>query len=264
MTEEYEFTQDTTIERIDQSSFNTTITDRWNITTVPCGGYVMAILARALGQHLPHPDPFSITGHFFKPIAPGPARIEVETMKSGKSISFGQAKLIQDGEERLRVTAAYGDLDQRNGLNHSTRTMADIPPFDECITGKIPMNFFHRINAAFSPESGRWLRGEHDENCEIAGWISFADNCPIDALALVLFADAFPPPIFRKAGPTGWVPTLELTVQIRGKPAPGPLRCRFATRSITEGYAEEDGEIWDSQGNLVALSRQLESIRFPG
>jgi acyl-CoA thioesterase len=32
---------------------------------------------------------------------------------------------------------------------------------------------------------------------------------------------------------------------------------KFSTRFITGGVLEEDGEIWDSSGRLVALSRQL-------
>jgi acyl-CoA thioesterase len=37
----------------------------------------------------------------------------------------------------------------------------------------------------------------------------------------------------------------------------GWLRCRFTTRFVTGGYLEEDGEVWDEAGRLVAQSRQL-------
>jgi len=53
------------------------------------------------------------------------------------------------------------------------------------------------------------------------------------------------------------VPTVELTVHVRGIPAPGPLQCRFSTRFVQGDSFEEDGEVWDSAGRLVALSRQL-------
>ena len=51
--------------------------------------------------------------------------------------------------------------------------------------------------------------------------------------------------------------TVELTVHVRARPAPGWLACRVATRYVTSGYHEEDFEIWDSGGTLVAQSRQL-------
>lgn len=223
----------------------------------------MAVAARALSKHLARPDPFSITGHFLKPVLPGPVEIQVDTLKTGRAISFGQARIMQNNEERLRVTGAFGALDERQGLTHVTRKLPEIPPFDDCLRGKIPLEFFKRVKAAFTPESGAWMHGQYDDNCEIAGWTSFIDGREPDALSLILFSDGYPPPVFRKVGPAGWVPTLEMTVQVRARPAPGPLRCSFSSRAITGGYAEEDGEIWDAEGTLVALSRQLEAIRLP-
>ena len=73
-----------------------------------------------------------------------------------------------------------------------------------------------------------------------------------------MVADCFAPAVFNSGvGHTSWVPTIELTVQVRGRPAPGYLAASFRTRAITGGYLEEDGEVWDGAGNLVALSRQL-------
>jgi hypothetical protein len=50
---------------------------------------------------------------------------------------------------------------------------------------------------------------------------------------------------------------VELTVQVRARPAPGFLRAWFTTSAVTDGYLEEDGEVWDAEGRLVALSREL-------
>ena len=44
---------------------------------------------------------------------------------------------------------------------------------------------------------------------------------------------------------------------MRARPAPGWLRCVFTTRFVTGGFIEEDGEVWDESGTLVAQSRQL-------
>lgn len=46
-------------------------------------------------------------------------------------------------------------------------------------------------------------------------------------------------------------------MHLRAHPAPGWLACRAATRFVIGGYHEEDFEIWDSTGALVAQSRQL-------
>ena len=73
----------------------------------------------------------------------------------------------------------------------------------------------------------------------------------------MLFADAFPPSIFGLVGNIGWVPTLELTVQIRRKPSPGWVQGDFNTLDLNDGRMIEDGLLWDNDGNLIAQSRQI-------
>ena len=63
--------------------------------------------------------------------------------------------------------------------------------------------------------------------------------------------------MFNLEIPPGWVPTIELTVHVRGIPAPGPVMCRFHSEVVQNGFLQEDGEVWDSTGALVAQSRQL-------
>ena len=77
------------------------------------------------------------------------------------------------------------------------------------------------------------------------------------ARGMVTAVDAFPPTVFFADLPVAWVPTIELTTHVRARPAPGWLACAFTTRFITGGFLEEDGEVWDSTGRLVAQSRQL-------
>ncbi|HEV7624932.1 MAG TPA: thioesterase family protein, partial [Streptomyces sp.] len=67
---------------------------------------------------------------------------------------------------------------------------------------------------------------------------------------------ALPPTAFE-LGLRGWVPTVELTVHVRARPASGPLRVSVSTVNLAGGYLEEDVQIWDSADRLVAQSRQL-------
>jgi acyl-CoA thioesterase len=48
-----------------------------------------------------------------------------------------------------------------------------------------------------------------------------------------------------------------LSIYLRARPEPGWLACRAVSRYVADGYHEEDFEIWDSAGTLVAQSRQL-------
>ena len=76
-------------------------------------------------------------------------------------------------------------------------------------------------------------------------------------MGLLVAVDAFPPTIFNTDFPVAWAPTVELTAHVRARPAAGWLRCAFSTRFVTGGFIEEDGEVWDTTGTLVAQSRQL-------
>ena len=89
------------------------------------------------------------------------------------------------------------------------------------------------------------------------GWFRLRNEEPIDCFGLLVAVDAFPPTVFNAQLPIAWTPTLELTTHVRGRPEPGWLRCEFTTRFISGGFLEEDGEVWDSTGRLVAQSRQL-------
>jgi acyl-CoA thioesterase len=111
------------------------------------------------------------------------------------------------------------------------------------------------VEIRLHPDTG-WIRGEPSGSGETTGWLRFVDGRDPDVWALPLFADAFPPSIFELHVGQSWVPTLELTVHVRAVPAPGWLRGRFSTRFLTNGFFEEDGELWDSGGRLVAISRQ--------
>jgi hypothetical protein len=100
------------------------------------------------------------------------------------------------------------------------------------------------------------------ERAVLDGWVRLRDGSAPDPISLVFFADSFPPPVLNlSAVRTPWVPTLELTVHVRAIPAPGFLAARFTTRALIDGYLEEDGELWDCRGQLVAISRQLARVQ---
>jgi hypothetical protein len=48
-------------------------------------------------------------------------------------------------------------------------------------------------------------------------------------------------------GLIGWVPTVELTVLVRGLPAPGWIRAVQRARLLQDGWLDEECELWDSQ-----------------
>jgi acyl-CoA thioesterase len=82
-------------------------------------------------------------------------------------------------------------------------------------------------------------------------------------------ADSWHPAIFARLQERMGVPTVDLTVHIRSVRAMQNLRSddwvavRFRTTVATEGFLEEDGELWAPDGTLIAHSRQLALILAP-
>jgi acyl-CoA thioesterase len=87
-------------------------------------------------------------------------------------------------------------------------------------------------------------------------WVRFSDGREQDPLSLVFMVDGASFPVIVELGEY-MSSTVELTVHVRAMPAPGWLACRISTKHVEGGYAEEDFEVWDSAGVLVAQSRQL-------
>ncbi|MEU2868465.1 thioesterase family protein [Streptomyces olivoreticuli] len=239
----------------------------WTIFGAVNGGYLLALLGRALGDALPHPDPFSVTAHYLSASRPGPAVVRTELIRAGRTLSTGQASLIQyapDGTEveRIRVLATHGDL---GALPDDVRTTAKppaLPPYEHCLgkddgpAAAAAPEISGRLDIRLDPATAGWATGAPSGRGEMRGWFGLADGRPADALSLLLAVDTLPPAAFD-LGLNGWVPTVELTTHIRRRPAPGPLRVSLTTRNLAGGFLEEDAEVWDSEDRLVAQSRQL-------
>jgi acyl-CoA thioesterase len=259
----HELDEDTAIEAAAPGRFRGRVTDRWNIGPVPNGGYVMTIGARALAAALGAPDPLSLTAHFLAPAVPGPIDVETEVIKRGRRYATGAARLVQADREIARLLATYGDLGAPGaGPTRITGAPPAVPaPGDEAVAGSAvgQATIAQRFELRLAKETVRWLDGESGGEAEVRGAARFRDGRPLDTLAMPVLADAFPPAVFSVIAPR-WVPTLELTVQVRARPAGQWVRSLFRTRFLFGGLFEEDGEIWDEAGQLVALSRQLASV----
>jgi hypothetical protein len=121
--------------------------------------------------------------------------------------------------------------------------------------------FFNQVDVRLDPACAGWLTGELADRLEQKGWVRFKEPRSYDMISALLIADAFPPPVLAAYGMVAWVPTIELTVNVRNLPTTPWLKCVFRTRYIDNDILEEDGEVWDGKDVLVALSRQVAQFR---
>lgn len=270
------FERDTAVERIDDLRFLGRIDPGWAVIegAAANGGYVMALAARAMRSPISHPDPVTLTAHFLAPPDPGEVHIDVEVVRSGRRHSTVAARLLQGDRECVRLLGSFADLQAIEDDAEDVRvdlSPPDYPPLADCLDftaaaieqgerGGFPAppivrRFDHRVPA----ELAGWAEGRPLGRGHIGGYVRWGDGTPMDTLGVLTVADCYPPAVFNTGDSSlGWVPTIELTVQIRRRPADDYLTTQLTTQAITAGgYLEEDGQIWDADGRLVALSRQL-------
>ena len=224
------------------------------------GGFALSLLTQAMGRLVPFPDPVVVSGFYLRPSFPGPAEIRAGLIRAGRTTAFASASLFRDGKETLRATAAFCDLAKAGSPEQPAFTGGTppaLPPPQECagiepgaIRGTtIADRFEYRYT-----EAPGWFRGKPSGNPSAEFYMRFRDGREPGMLSLPLFVDAAAPVILEVGGVST---TVELTVHLRARPAPGWLACRAVTRFVGGGYHEEDFEAWDSEGRLVAQSRQL-------
>ncbi|MEU9543907.1 thioesterase family protein [Streptomyces mirabilis] len=250
-----EFDRDTAVTLREPGVYDIDLSAGWTIISAVNGGYLLAVLGRALSHALPHSDPFTVSAHYLTASQPGPAVVRTDA-DEGREV------------ERIRVLASYGDLDALPDDVRTTATPPAIPPMEHCFgpeDGPAPVDgssaITERLMLKLDPATLGWALGAPSGKGEMRSWFGLADGRDPDPLSLLLAVDALPPTAFE-LGISGWVPTVELTVHVRCRPAPGPLRVSITTRNLAGGFLEEDAEVWDSADRLVAQSRQLARVRL--
>lgn len=257
-----QFETETAIHPTGEGRWTTDVSPDWSIGENANGGYLLTAALRA-GQALSgHPDPLTVTTHFFRPgIGGEQAEITADVLKPGRTMSTITATLSQQGKPRCTMVAGFGDLDASPASDVEwTIAMPDIPPPEACVDRRelnqgVHIALMNRADIRIHPDS--IVPPEEATSAEMLGWTRFRDESAPDSMAIPFFADVFPPTVFARLGPIGWVPTLELTVHVRRRPAPGWLLCHVWTDDLHNGKLIESARIWDSTGALVAQSRQL-------
>jgi acyl-CoA thioesterase len=236
----------------------------WDIFGIANGGYLMAIAARAMSEYAAGRHPVSVTAHFTRPLSAGKIEVEVDLVKAGRTYSTVTARVTSEAKTHMAVVASLADPARADpGTRDLGADAPEVPPPSECVRalpspdGPLPPPLMAQFEERIHPEDATALEGEATGVARFRGWFRLLDDEPPDPFLPLLAADAFPPAVFNASLPLAWTPTLEMTTHIRSTPVTEWLRCQFTTRFVSGGFLEEDGEIWDENGQLVALSRQL-------
>ena len=257
------FDRATAVSRLGDGAWAATCDTGWSAPRGPNGGYLAAIVLRAIVAQVGDParEPRSLTLHYLRPPVEGELTVEIAVERAGRTLTSVAARVVQDG--RLCVLALAALAVDREGVVDYAARMPEVPP-----PGDVPpvamrdpappiaRRFEVRPAVGAPPFTGA-------SEAVTGGWLTFAEPRPLDAAALAMYADAWlPAPFPRLTAPVG-APTIDLTVHFRAPaaaaavPAGEPVLAIFRSTTSEGGFFEEDGELWSQGGVLLAHSRQL-------
>ncbi|KAI9262744.1 thioesterase-like superfamily-domain-containing protein, partial [Sporodiniella umbellata] len=246
----------------------------WCIGNVPNVSYVASIALASVLDHFSNRhqvDPVALNSFFFQKTAVGGCIVEIEELKmTRKGYCVVRARLMQgekvlekaedykrsDHVEKVQSMVTMGNMDAEQGLTHLTDPLT---PFDR--THLKPFRFLWMADYLQLRLDTRHLGSlDRPGRAEVNQELGFVDR-PVDVKSLPYLCDMFIPPATMLGeavhGGKVWVPTLQLEIQFKQKipKQTDYVMAHFISRHIIHGRTDMDGELWDPQGRLLALTR---------
>jgi len=259
------------LEVISRNTYKVNPDSRYFVGKTPHGGYLNALMHKALISSVPHSVAISSSIQYLNRIEAKDIILEVEVFKISIGSSSGIVKLIQDNKICSVFNAICSDFDHMKGFNgletNPPDIFRDMPiekykelNYDKVSPGLTP-SFMLQLNCKIHPRHAWWDRDINENNAEArcSSYMKLDGGIP-DQFALSFYVDVAPPVVSNKYGPLGWIPTYSLSTHIRQMPTTEIVFADFVAKDINKGYFEQDCNIWDLNENLVASSRQLTRI----
>jgi acyl-CoA thioesterase len=267
-----QFDEDTAVEAIGAATFVAHASTAWSVGRGPNGGFLAALILRALTQTVDNEDrpPRTLTVQYLAPAGESALLIATAVERASASTTMLSARVTQ-GERTLALAlATFATAGE--SPDFSEARMPDVPPPEEPASaersiqttayGPFPaftQNYMYRPAIGDLPYSG-------SPHARVGGWLRLAEPRQADALAVAAYTDAWFPAVLPRLTQPAVVPTIDLTIHFRTRLPLPDARPEdfylgvFASRMADEGYCVEDGEIWSRSGRLIAESRQLAQV----
>ncbi len=263
------FDDETAVHAVEENRFTATMAREWWVARGPNGGYLAAVILRALTATVADElrTPRSLTVHYLSPAGDGEVEIETRQERVGRSMTSCSARLTQDGRLVALALAAFST--PRAGIEFCDLVMPQVPGPDHYQSRTVPREapaIAHRWDTRWAIGHPPMPGAPRGARAVAGGWIRLPEHRPVDALVAAAITDAWVPPTFSRIEEPVIVPTVDLTIHFRAElPHPGLaaddfVLARFRTTVAADGFLEEDGEVWAPDGTLLTQSRQLATV----
>lgn len=259
-----DFQRDTGLEPVDHGTFEADLGKTWWVDRGPNGGYLAAILTRAMQEVAEAVPPLrSLSVRYLRAAQAGKAEVASRVEHAGRSISTLSARMTQADQPVALAQATVGR--PRQGPRLSRLSPPEALAWDQALElprdGPVtPPTFTQHVEYRIAG-GGVPLGGA--EEAEMQVWMRMADPSPWEDALVCFLADAWMPATFAALDAPAAIPTVDLTVHATGhrpEDPTTPVLAVFTADHGADGYVVEDGQLWTPEGELVARARQLRRI----
>jgi acyl-CoA hydrolase len=226
------------------------------------GGLVAAYALDALARHPETSAPTrSVMVDFMAPLSPGPARVESQVLRAGRTLTHARAEVWQGERHCASVTQITGPR-RDTKVDWAPPAMPDVPSPAQLTTqpyrpGRLPaflQHFDHRWTTRHAPFTGA-------DTPVVGGWLRHKHPGPTDAAAILALIDAWPPPVLVLLNEHAAASTVTWHVTLVQPPPVQPIDdwWFFRGEAVTAagGHVDMQGTLYTRDGTLIARSTQL-------
>lgn len=231
------------------------------------GGLSGALIYQAIQQKITDSRLLrSLTTNFIGPLeADRPFSIHVEVLRQGKNVTQVLGKALQDDKVCVMSQACFAvDRDSKIQVENNDQHQMPEPKKAKFIPQipKVTPKFLRHVDLAVE-EGGMPFTGK--KSSTLKGWMRFTDAPEkITDAHLIALIDAWPPTLLQMMRWPAPASTMSWNIEFIHPHSPVQPQDWFAyqahTRQAANGYGHTEANIWDSQGELVAISRQTVAI----
>lgn len=279
------FLDETAVTPAGSARFDAHFSDRWVGPAGPQGGVVAATTLRAMAATLDDPEPRlrTSTTVFVAQVPEGPAEIDVDVLRVGKSVTQVQGTVRARGTTGVghRTLAVFGR--ERTGfdggpLEFTELQFPDPPPperarplpDDRPSASIFDFSFWRNVETRDVSFRYSWEDDWVGGAAEGARWIRYLDtprlpDGAIDPLAYLPVLDVIPGSVSQRLGPGArryFAPTLDLTVHFLDDTDDKWLLQVMRMRRAVHGYGSGEMELWSRDGRLLAHASQTMLFRY--
>ena len=257
------------IQPADQDSlYHGRLTEDWQQGRTGFGGLLSALAVTALRQEIKSERPLrTLMTAFIGPVGAGDFSIGCQELRSGRSVTWAQAQIKQNGAIGTTLTASFGDSrESAISVPSPSRPAAPSPeeafkfPFIPGLTPNFTQYFEMRWALGQPPMSG-------STRSEVGAWIRFRDPARFGEPHIITFMDLLPPAVMqmfkvrRPISSLTW--HLEMLDDLSGADAQDGEGWWFFhahAQATANGYSQQEAVLYTPTGRALAISRQTIAI----